>query len=347
MKTRLFITCVISAISTYVSAQILVTQVKPAGSKTWGYANLKGELVIPATYGKCYRFSSEGLAPIYIPEDKQYYFINLKNERLAVEGPAFKIKDGFGFDVTGFQNGLALIKQNEKWGYINPSGKQVIAAKYDDGSDFKNGHATVKSAGKYFVINTKGEEFPVEGSPTDVRDYSEGFAPFATLERKFGYVSADGKIAISAQFEGVGYFTNGLAWAKSGGQVGYINTKGEWVIKPQFTAGKDFDKESGLARVKVGEKWGYVSKTGEILNVDSESFGDFSEGLCEGKKNGKKGFYNNKGEWVITPQFDGVRDFKNGYAAAKSGEKWGMIDKKGNWVIQPSFDGIKDMELVK
>ena len=30
-------------------AQTYVTQVKPAGNKKWGYANLKGELIIPAT----------------------------------------------------------------------------------------------------------------------------------------------------------------------------------------------------------------------------------------------------------------------------------------------------------
>ena len=80
---------------------------------------------------------------------------------------------------------------------------------------------------------------------------------------------------------------------------------------------------------------------------DTETWGDFSEGLADGKKGDKKGFYNNKGAWVIQPQFDGVRDFKNGFAAAKQGDKWGMINKEGKWVIQPTFDGIKDMELVK
>ncbi len=88
--------------------------------------------------------------------------------------------------------------------------------------------------------------------------------------------------------------------------------------------------------------------TGEIVKVnDTEVWGDFSEGLADGKNGDQRGFYNNKGEWVIKPQFEGVRDFKNGYAAAKQGGKWGVIDKKGNWVIRPAFDGIKDMELVK
>jgi hypothetical protein len=91
-----------------------------------------------------------------------------------------------------------------------------------------------------------------------------------------------------------------------------------------------------------------VNKSGEVLNVkDTDLWSDFSDGLAEGKKNGKVGFYNSQGEWVIQPQFDGSRAFKNGYAAAKKGDKWGMIDKTGSWVIEPTYDRIMDMEEVK
>lgn len=329
-------------------SQTYITQVKPAESKTWGYANSKGEMVIAPQYAKCYCFSIEGLAAIYDQKERQYHFINLKNERLPVEAAGFKIKDGLGFDVQGFCDGLAMIKQGEKWGYINTSGKVAIAAKYDDGTDFNDGFASVKSGTKYIVLNTKGNEMPVEGDVADVKDFSEGLAPYRASDKKFGFVGSDGKIAIKAQYESVGYFSDGLAWAKSGDLLGYINPKGDWIIKPQFTAGKEFDKTSGMARIKNGEKWAYVNKAGEILYVnDTEVWGDFSEGLADGKKGEKKGFFNNKGVWVIEPQFDGVRDFKNGFAAAKMGDKWGIIDKQGKWVIQPTYDGIKDMELVK
>ncbi len=329
-------------------SQTLVTQVKPAGSKEWGYANIKGDIIIPAQYAKCYRFSPEGLAAIYDQSEKQYHFINLKNERLQVEVSQFKIRDGMGFDVAGFSDGMAMVRIGDKWGYINTSGKVIIAAKYDNASDFNSGLANAEIGKKFVILNTKGEEIPVESDVIDIRDFSEKFAPFRASNKKFGFVGADGKIAIKALFESVGYFSDGLAWAKDGALLGYINTKGEWIIKPQFTAGKEFDKTSGMARVKNGDKWCYVNKAGEMMYVaDTEVWGDFSEGLAEGKKNDKRGFFDKKGTWVIQPQFDGVRDFKNGYAAAKMGDKWGIIDKQGKWVLQPQYDGIKDIELVK
>ena len=340
----LFLTC--NAFS-----QTYVTQVKPVGDKKWGYANLKGELIVKPQFDRCYEFTSDGYAPIYDSKSKQYYFINLKGERLATEIKDFKMIDAvFNFTINGFVDGLVPVKQGEKWGYLNTDGKLAIPVKYDEVTDFNGGHALAKSGAKYVVLNTQGEETPVDGSGIlDAKHFSESLAPFRAADKRFGYIGENGKIAVPAQFENVGYFKEGLAWVENGDKkVGYINTKGEWVIKPQFDVGKDFESESGLARIKGAKDWGYVTKTGEVTYLkDTDIFEDFSNGLARGRKNGKFGFLNSKGQWAIEPQFDGSRDFKNGYASVKKGEKWGVIDKSGKWVIEPTFDGIKDMELVK
>jgi len=311
MNMKVFFGLVIFTFLFYtVSAQTYLTQVKPAGSKTWGYANSKGEIVIPAQYSKCYKFSVEGFAPIYDTEKRQYHFINTKGQTLPTEISGFKLIDGFGTDISGFNNGLVPVRVGEKWGYMNTSGTLAIQAKYDKVTDFNEGYASVEAAGKFIVLDTKGMETPVVAEAIDVKEFSGKYAPFRAADKKFGFIGVDGKVAVPAQYESVGYFSGGLAWAKDADRkLGYINPKGEWIIKPQFTAGKEFNKESGFARVKEGEQWAYVSKTGELLKVDSESYGDFCNGLAEGKKDGKVGFFNTKGRWVIAPQFEGVRDF--------------------------------------
>ena len=333
-----------------INAQQYVIQVKSAGAELWGYANLKGEMLIAAQYTKCTAFSSDGFAAVFNEKTKQYYFINLKGEIVSTEITDFKLISFLGFDVKGFSDGLVAINQAKKWGYLNTSGKVAIPPKYDDANEFSDGFAAVKIGNQYFILNTKGEEFVVPGTDIlDIKVFSEGLAPFKSINKLFGFIGTDGKIAIQAQFESVGYFNNGLAWAKTKeGLIGYINPKGEWVIKPQFVSAKNFDSESGLARVKIGEKWAYVNNAGEIMYMnDAESIGDFSDGLADGKKNSKTGFFNNKGQWVIEPQFDDVREFKNGYAAVKKADKWGLIDKTGKIIIPISFSAIKDVELVK
>jgi len=337
-------------LSTSSFSQTYLTQVKPADSKTWGYANEKGELVIKPQFEKCHKFSAEGLAPIYDTKNKQYYFINVKGEKVNTEVKDFKLIDRFGFDLEGFNDGLIPVRIGEKWGYLNSEGKLAIPAKYEHITGFSSGHAIATLNKKFVVLNTNGEESPVEGSGAlDVKEFSENLAPFRASDKKFGYIDGSGKVVIKPQFESVGYFVDGLAWAKSSDdKVGFIDKTGEWVIKPQFNTAKEFDASTGLARVKTGDSWGYVNKSGEMVSVkDTDLWSDFSDGLAEGRKGGKVGFYNSQGEWVIQPQFDGSRAFKNGYAAAKKGDKWGMIDKQGKWVIEPSYDRVMDMEAVK
>ncbi|HEY9007522.1 MAG TPA: WG repeat-containing protein [Ohtaekwangia sp.] len=349
-KKNLYSLACLMIIGWHAFAQTLVTQVKPADSKKWGYANIKGEIIIEPQYEKCYEFSADGYAPIYDTKARQYYFINTKGEKLATEVKDFKLIDGLGFDLKGFDDGLVPIRQGEKWGYMNTSGKVSIPAKYDHVLGFNGGHTVVQKDDKFIILNTRGEETVVNiPGLQDVKGFAEGLAPYRTGDKKFGFINEQGTVAIPAQFESVGYFSGGLAWAKNmEKKVGYINPAGEWVIKPQFDVAKEFDAKSGMARVKTGDQWAYVSKTGNIVYVkDTNLWGDFSNGLAQGRKNDKVGFFNTKGEWVIAPKFDATRDFKNGYAAARQGDKWGMIDTKGDWVIQPSFDGIKDMELVK
>ncbi len=330
-------------------AQTFVVQVKSLETGKWGYSNTEGELIIPAEYDKTYPFSSNGLAITYNSKERQHHFIDLENKMLKTEEPKFKIKEVFGFGVRGFQNDLLPVQIGSKWGYINTAGKMGIPALYDDVNDFGGGFAAVKKGTQFVILDVKGQETPIAVPVMDVRDFSEGLAPVRTMDKKFGFINPEGEVTIPAEFESVGYFKNGLAWAKTfDKKVGYIDKTGKWVIEAQFDVAKDFDATSGLALVRSGEQWFYVDRKGESLKVtDTESWGNFSEGLAEGKKGVLKGFYDAKGQWVIDPQFEDVRDFQNGYAAAKSNGKWGVIDKTGKWVIEPKYDSVKDVVLVK
>ncbi|TSJ47924.1 WG repeat-containing protein [Fluviicola chungangensis] len=349
MIQRLFTIGALILSSFLAQAQIGIVQVKPVGSRTWGYAGIDGKMIIPAEYDKTYPFSSNGLAITYNTKDRQHHFIDAKNKVLNTEEPKFKIKEVFGFGVKGFQDELIPVQVGSKWGYMNTFGKMAVPAVYDDANDFDGGFAAVKKGAQFLVIDTKGAETAIASPALDVRDFSEGLAPIRATDKKFGFINTKGEMVIPAQFESVGYFVNGIAWAKTfDKKVGYIDKTGKWIIEAQFDVGKEFDAKSGLALVRTGDQWFYVNAKGTPLKVtDTESWGNFSEGLAEGKKGVLKGFYDTKGVWVIQPQFEDVRDFHNGYAAAKLNGKWGLIDKTGKWKMEPQFEQIKDVVLIK
>lgn len=331
-------------------AQTYIIMVRPAGVKEWGYANLKGDMIIDAKYKKCIGFSEEGYAAIYDGNSKQFSFINLKGESLPTEITGFKLIEILGLGMKGFYDGFVAVKVGDRWGFLNPAGKLAIPVKYEKVTVFNSGFAAVQRDKKFIVLDHNGTEYPADfPGIVDLNEFSEKLASFKTEAGLIGFVDGTGKVAIQAKFQAAGDFHGELAWAKStSGKIGYIDPKGEWVIEPKFDAGKDYDLLSGLMRVKNGDKWGYTNKSGDVVYMyDSELFEDFSDGLAKGKKGAKFGFFNNKMEWVIQPEFDEARDFKNGYASVKKGELWGVVDKTGNWVIKPKFDEIKNVELVK
>src|SRR5258705_13602984 len=60
MKMKSFFRVLAAVVLSHTAfTQTLVTQVKPVGGKEWGYANLKGDLIIPAQFRKYYQFSAE------------------------------------------------------------------------------------------------------------------------------------------------------------------------------------------------------------------------------------------------------------------------------------------------
>ena len=333
-----------------VSSQSYLILARPVDSKDWGYYNLKGEAVIQPQFKNAIGFDESGLAAIYEPKAKEFYFIKANGEKLQTEVSGFKLMEIFGFGMKGFRDGMAPVKIDDKWGFLNTQGKLTVAATFDKVTQFNSGFASGQKGGKFYVIGKNGQETLIDiPGLADVTEFSEQLAVYKTPDDMVGYIDGAGKIVIPAKFKSAGDFTAGFAWAKDvTGSVGYIDTKGEFVVPPKFEAGKNFDPGTGLARVKLGGNWAYTDKTGNMTFVkDTEIWEDFFNGLARGKKGGLFGFYNAKGEWVIAPQFDGARDFNNGYASVKKGDKWGVIDTNGNWVIEPKFDEIKDVEIVK
>lgn len=344
---KYFVSTIALTLLTLISvAQTTITQVKPIGVKEWGYINQTGEFVINAKYRKCTAFS-DGLAAIY--EGKKFMFIKPDGSYLETEVHNYKLKSVMGSGYQGFSDGMVQIVVDGKWGYLNTDGKLAVETKYTYASPFNGGVAVVKKETEFFIINKSGVETKVEiANLKDIKLFSEGLAPYHTLDKKVGFIGKDGAVVIEAKYMSVGYFVNGLAWAKKADKtIGYIDNTGNWVIEPKFLAAKNFDKESGLARVKVVDKWAYTNRTGDVMYMNTTlTWGDYYGGLAKGKQVDKWGFYDKDGNWTIKAQFEGVRDFKNGYAAAKMGGKWGVIDTNGEWVIQPQFAGIKDMELI-
>lgn len=65
----------------------------------------------------------------------------------------------FDNDLLYFENNLALIKKDGKFGYIDVNADIIIPIIYDEAEDFSNGKAKVKRDDTWLLIDKTGKEF--------------------------------------------------------------------------------------------------------------------------------------------------------------------------------------------
>lgn len=148
----------------------------------WGYIDNTGKLVIPMKYGFVGDFH-EGLASVY--KDGIHFYINKKgykaipfesneiirrfDDGLAVIG-SYTDERQYLIDKRGVRIGsyyseiwpfcqeVACVRRNNKYGFINKQGEEVIPVKYDNAYPFfRLGITGVELDGHAYVINQKGE----------------------------------------------------------------------------------------------------------------------------------------------------------------------------------------------
>ncbi len=217
-----------------------------------------------------------------------------------------------------FSGGLAAIKMDSKVGYMDYSGSWRIPPMYDVGFDFMKGHALVAKE-VFRVINSSGEV--ISELPASDISYKERWP--------------DNWSAFTARlWRGQKLFTVAL------------NQYSDIVFPPRFALLTDFC--NGVAGFAVSEDdidiaFGLVALNEQIVrNPEFIWMKGFSEGLAVAGSisNRKFGFINSSGEYLISPQFDRALSFSEGRAGVFIGGKWGFIDNQGKMMVEPQFERV-------
>ncbi|MBC8030286.1 MAG: WG repeat-containing protein [Pyrinomonadaceae bacterium] len=268
--------------------------------------------------------------------------------------------------VRDFHDGRAVIYLNKETpdeskgnmnytvGYIDTTGKIIIPARFEEAYDFSEGLAHVKGEGLNGFINPQGEVvIRLKEDMWPILDwlsygFHEGFA--AVGGESAGFIDRSGKFVFKG-YTWAASFSEGLAAVAVGrgkeARYGFVNKKGEMVIKPRFEPLFRSHKQirslsrfsEGLASVKVGDVYGYIDKKGEFVIPPKFLFAnDFSEGLACARLGDKTGYINKSGRWVIAPWVAPYMggQFKEGLAPVSFGDAGGSayIDRTGRVIIR-------------
>lgn len=203
-------------------------------------------------------------------------------------------------DILGFEEGIARVVINNKIGYINHDGIQIIPCKYDEGFDCYNGLIMVNS--KYFKtdgeVNIKGAKIPAGATEWYSTVFNEkGTVIYKATNEENIKFTPNSKIVVTKTFNSPGnfnppsyskvigddgkvivpyeshyYLTVQDNWVKvetmsSPKGVGIMNFDGNIVLKPNFKSiGNYQDHTDGHQYAKVSfrdDTFFYIDENGK------------------------------------------------------------------------------------
>lgn len=172
----------------------------------------------------------------------------------------------------------------------------------------------------------------------DIKYLKLQLLPFKN-EPYYGYMDYAGNIVIPAEYEQLGFFKEGLAFAMKNGLYGYIDKGNRIVVPFKYDSGSDF--ENGRAIVEKSGKLGMIDRSGNIIfPVEFNDLGQLSEGLIYGAKDSLYAYYDNNYNVRISERFIEAFEFSNGIAKVQVGENQAFIDKFGSYTVAPGYPEI-------
>jgi hypothetical protein len=274
---------------------------------------------------------------------------------------------------------LFSIKEKGKIGFINDKGITIIPAQFKSAGAFNNNLAKALKDSLWGYINTEGI-YVIKPQFTLANDFSEGLAE-VWMNNKHCFIDTLGQVMFETSFRNAGKFYSGMSrvYSNEGYTKGFINTKGELVIKPKYLYAEDFSEgmtnvadkfldksgktvlqssgykiikgfSEGLAQVNLrNEVPAYINSKGKIAlnlkNLHVTSAYSFSDGMAVVSRSDddhKSGYININGKLVIPFNYVEAHGFSEGLASVKKeiNGKYGYINKRGESAIKYRFTEV-------
>nr|MCU0471542.1 WG repeat-containing protein [Arcicella sp.] len=249
----------------------------------------------------------------------------------------------YGF-VENYKQGLARIKKDGVWGYINLCGDEVIACQYEKAETFNGGKALVKRQEWHFIDNL-GTESDALANVVEAKALAKGLTlvklksnQMALIDNNYDKTTKP----VSQLYDEIIVLNDNTLGVKINAKWGIFKL-GEGAIAD---ASYDLVEPSGkdnLFKIYLNKKVGLINSNGEILwkpdfNVitDVDNFG-FVKGISDTKQQ-----LININDFRVSKIYKKISDFDARGLGIIQGDNnlFGLIDKDLKTVIEPQFNTI-------
>ncbi|MCG8577194.1 MAG: WG repeat-containing protein [Flavobacteriales bacterium] len=233
-------------------------------------------------------------------------------------------------------------------GYVDPEGKIMIEAQFENAMDFSEGLA--------FVWSFPGKERDMES--VGLGEQYVNYESFLNDKgnRRTGIIDSTGKYVVEPKvnFRVYRAYKGGIALVVIDDKLEVIDKKGK-IVSSYYPGLYEEEKKDVLLVARYDQSLPvqkcYMNAERRFVYGPFKDCHPFSDGFGAVKIGNKYGYINKAGELKIIPQFQKAGLFHNGYAtvAVRLGEGsdlnigYGVIDTNGQFVIPPEYDRLEDV----
>ena len=335
----------------------------------YGLIDLNGKELIPTEYDEI-TVLSEMENSILIKKEEKVGLVN-DNGSIIIE-PNYKDIKSLG---TTYKDGYITIDENDKYGVISATKKQILENEYEEISQkYLGEYYLVKEEGKLKLINSSGETILEEGFD-DIKSVTSKGVIFVK-DNLCGEMDKEGNILIDAEYQDLREVRDGIYVAKQNDSYGIIDSDKNIKLNFDYT-GITYNEDSNLflaedleyktsiidenfdvkvmgiltemntdksyIRMRIGDEYKYYDLNGEEKQ-NTEILKDNKIFLS--KKDGKYGYVDSKGNKVTEFIYDDATEQNEyGFAAVKKDGLWGSLDENGKEVISPKYNLEENLQI--
>lgn len=306
-----------------------------------GYIDTKGEYMIPARYGSATDFRG-GLAWAALPD----------SGLMVIDGKGNKVFDfPAAAEVSTFIDGYSYFKgEDGLYGIVDTKG-QVVSMPVDCEDIIPCGGSLLVLVEKKDytrrLARLKGLEVEMLLSELKMGIHSADSRFDVIIVKdngKYGLVDFDGKVVVNPRYDLIAYDSDGmLIFRNDKEKYGWLNSKGEEVIKAKYSDVSDLFSTNGYATVSTsGSKYQIIDRKGEqVYGAKYEKvFPTWTAGVFRMRdKEGKWGLMKADGTVICDPQFEQVVCVREGLFMASSDDRsYGVISDAGLYEGSADYD---------
>lgn len=270
----------------------------------WGVINSKGEIIVDPSYDDMI-IIPDPTKPVFICQrevdlENKSYISEALNEKSQQLFTSYKNVEALqnidSSNIISYDTNALKIENENKYGLINFSGKELLSCTYDSITPLKgvkNSLVTVKD-GKYGLVDNNGNVI-IENNYSEIKPltdkYEDGYIVKDT-NGNYGLINYNKKQVLECKYSEIqNVYGSGYYVVKENGNTKLVNSNGETKLENKFSKVKSID--NGNLIIQSNSKYGVITAEGENkIQTSYDELSYITEGNYIAKKDGKYGVVN-------------------------------------------------------